>query len=118
MDSDGRIMTRKELVFYLEISNADTGEMLGHIVDLTTRGCKVVNKDGFAKGESYSLKFSLPDGRYGVPDITFNAISRWTKPDINPDYLVTGFEIIRLGANERKIVRKLMDHFGFKGEVV
>lgn len=118
MDSDGRIMRRKELVFYLEVFDADSGEKLGRLVDLTTRGCKLVNNDGFAKDVSFALKLLLPDGRYGVPDLTFNGISRWTKPDVNKDYLVTGFEIIRLGGKERTIVRKLMEQFGFNGEGV
>lgn len=117
MDTDGRIMRRKELVFYLEVTNAETGETIGRLVDLTTRGCKLVEQDGFESGLSFGLTVSLPDGRYGVESLSFNAIARWTKPDINPDYLVTGFEIIRLGARERKIVRKVMDHFGFRGEV-
>ena len=102
MDSDGRIMRRKELVFYLEVSNTETGENIGRLVDLTTRGCKVVEKDGFESGLHIPLTITLPDIRYGVEVLQFNAIARWSKPDINPDYLVTGFEIIRLGARERK----------------
>ncbi len=117
MDRDGRIMQRKELVFYLELFATETGEKLGRLVDLTTRGCKVVNVDGFDSGAVMALTVMLPDKRYGVEKLSFNAISRWSEPDVNPDYLVTGFEIIRLGARERKIVRKLMAQFGFKGEV-
>ena len=117
MESDGRIMQRKELVFYLELSDTETEEVVGHLVDLTTRGCKVVNVDGFEKGVSMGLTVALPDDRYGVEVLCFNAIARWSKPGVNPDYLVSGFEIIRLGAWERKIVRKLVDQFGFNGEV-
>lgn len=117
MDRDGRIMQRKELVFYLELFDTETEEDIGRLVDLTTRGCKVVNVEGFDSGTNMALTVKLPDDRYGVTQLSFNAIARWSEPDINPDYLVTGFEIIRLGARERKIVRKLMDQFGFKGEV-
>ena len=116
MESDGRIMQRKDLVFYLEIFDTETSECIGHVVDITTRGCKVVNVDGFESGAVMELRMTLPDDRYGVKKLDFNAIARWSKPDINPDYLVTGFEIIRLGAKERKIVRKLVEQFGFKGE--
>ena len=118
MASDGRIMKRNELVFYLEVSNTETGESVGRLVDLTTRGCKIVEKQEYDAGLEMALKVTLPDDRYGVDELYFNAIVRWSKPDINPDYLVTGFEIIRLGARERKVVRKLVEQFGFNGDVM
>ena len=115
MDSNERIMKRKELVFYLDVVNTETGESIGRLVDLTTRGCKVVNREGFELRVTMPLSILLPDDRYGMRSLCFNAISRWTRPDVNPEYLVTGFEMIRLGSGERKVVRKLMDQFGFHG---
>ncbi len=117
MNSDDRIMARKELVFYLEVFNTETEDNVGRLVDMTTRGCKVVARDGIESGVEMPLSIVLPDERYGEEQLHFNAIARWSTADVNPDYIVTGFEIIRLGARERKIVRKLMDTFGFIGEI-
>jgi hypothetical protein len=116
MDNDGRIIKRKELVFYLDVVNTETGNSIGRLVDLTTRGCKVVSREGFDLRITMALSIVLPDDRYGMDALCFNAITRWSRPDVNPEYLVTGFEMIRLGAQERKIVRKLMDQLGFYGE--
>lgn len=43
MTEDGRTLKRRHLIFYLEVFNEDNDELLGHVVDITTKGIKLTH---------------------------------------------------------------------------
>lgn len=113
MDSEIRRMKRRHLFYYLEVFDATTGEQLGNLVDITTRGCKLVSRKPIPIDQSMTLKIVLPDDYYSEKELVFEARSVWSANDVNPDFYDSGFEVPHLGLEERKMIRRLIERVGF-----
>ncbi len=113
MGVESRIMKRRQLFYYLKLYDVDTGEQVGNVVDITTRGCKVISKGPLPEGKVMTLRFDLPEGLYSLKTLVMKGKTLWSRPDINPDFYVTGFEVPRLGVEERKVVRELIEQTAF-----
>ena len=112
-NNEPRIIKRRHLVYYLEVYNADTNDLLGNLVDITTRGCKVVSRNPIPRGQTMMLRLSLPEGFFYEDELVFEARSVWSANDINPDFFDTGFEVPYLGLEPRKAIRRLIERLGF-----
>ena len=108
-----RELKRRHLFFYLEVYDVVTGELLGNLVDITTRGIKLVSKTEIPIDKTFVMRMILPEGYFAEKEIHFEGKSVWSGNDINPDFFDTGFEVANLDKAERKIIRKLIDEVGF-----
>lgn len=108
-----RVLERRHLIYYLEVYDLETGRQLGHLVDITTRGIKLVSKEKIPLKQTFILKLMLPSGYFKESEIHFEAKSLWSSNDVNPDFYDTGFEVTSLSTEERKIMRKLVEQIGF-----
>lgn len=112
-ESETRIIKRRHLVYYLEVYNAETNELLGNLVDITTRGCKIVSRKAIPRDTIMMLKLLLPEGFFHEKELVFEARSVWSANDVNPDFFDTGFEVPYLGLEPRKVIRRLIERVGF-----
>ena len=112
MGDESRRMKRRHLVFYLEVYN-ESGGVLGHLVDLTTKGIKLVSKEPIKENKDFRLKMELPEEYFADKALHFNGHSLWSGPDVNPHFHATGFEISGLDEDARVIIRKLINELGF-----
>ena len=49
--SDVRAYKRRHLIYYLEVYDDETGDLLGHLVDITLQGLKLTSKKEIMTGE-------------------------------------------------------------------
>jgi len=56
----------------------------------------------------------LPKGLSDRREIFFDATSRWSRLDGNPDFVLSGFSIDRLPAADRKDMLVLLDNYGYR----
>lgn len=112
-DDEPRIIKRRHLVYYLEVYNAETDDLLGNLVDITTRGCKIVSRNPISRNKTLMLKLVLPEGFFHENELVFEARSVWSANDINPDFFDTGFEVPHLSLESRKVIRRLIERVGF-----
>ncbi|MBU0680490.1 MAG: PilZ domain-containing protein [Proteobacteria bacterium] len=108
MDSETRVMKRRHLFYYLEVFDAISGQQVGNLVDISTRGCKLVSRNKIPKDQEMTLRIMLPEEYHGEKELIFAARSVWSANDINPDFYDTGFEVPLLGLEERKVIRVLL----------
>ncbi len=108
-----RVLERRHLIYYLEVYDLETARQLGHLVDITTRGIKLVSKEKIPLKQTFILKLMLPTGYFKEREIHFEAQSLWSSNDVNPDFFDTGFEVTSLSTEERKIMRRLVEQIGF-----
>ncbi len=59
--NDLRRLKRRHLVYYLEVFDSKSNEFLGHLVDLTIEGIKLVSKNYIEPNKEYLLKMVLPE---------------------------------------------------------
>lgn len=108
-----RILKRRHLVYYLEVHDADNGELLGHLVDITTRGMMLVSKEPVELDKSFQMQMMLPEGYFKEKMVRFDAVSCWSNNDVNPDFWDTGFKVQPLEMRARQIIMKLVNLIGF-----
>ena len=113
-DINQRKTPRRHLIYYLRVYNAKTGELLGSLVDISTKGIMLVSDDTIPAGQHYHLKMVLPDSVDGSKNVEFEALSKWCKNDVNPDFFDTGFELIDPSSNFLEVVDKLVEDCLFK----
>ncbi|MEW6221389.1 MAG: PilZ domain-containing protein [Thermodesulfobacteriota bacterium] len=113
MHEEKRSLKRRHLIFYLEVFDDRTGQYLGHLVDITTKGIMLVSKDPIETGETRLLRMILPEEFAGRTHLVFEAKSVWSGKDINPDFYDTGFEVANLSLAAKRYIQGLIEQMGF-----
>lgn len=113
MAEEGRALKRRHLIYYLEVHDAEKDELLGHLVDLTTQGIKLVSKKPIAVNRAFTLSMSLPEEMFKEKNLVFTATSLWSAPDINPDFYDTGFSVPGLSDEAKQLITDLVEQVGF-----
>ena len=78
-----RRLKRWQLVNYLRVFDAVSGELLGHLMDLTEEGIMLLCNQTLPCGQKFQLRMErLSDGEFS--NIRLTAKSLWSKPDKDP----------------------------------
>ncbi|MEJ2032688.1 MAG: PilZ domain-containing protein [Deltaproteobacteria bacterium] len=110
---EARVLKRRHLIYYLEVHNQESGELLGHLVDITTQGIKLVSKKPLVPDKVYHLQMTLPEGYFRDKEIRFTARVLWTSNDVNPDFYDAGFEVSQMDERTKDIIAQLIAQLGF-----
>jgi hypothetical protein len=108
-----RQVERKYLVFYLRVFDCLSAKVLGHVVNISSKGLMLLSDNAIPVNQEYQLKMQLPSEVSDLGEIIFNAVSCWCKQDRNPDFYVAGFKIHDLNESGKNDVLHLIDDFGF-----
>lgn len=112
--TDGfRAQKRKNIVYYLEIHDEETGKPLGRLVDMTTKGLKMVSEEPIEVNRLFRLRVDLPEGYFMQSTLALEAQSMWCTKDINKDYYVTGFSALSPDLSDQGIIDNLISHLSF-----
>jgi hypothetical protein len=109
-----RGLKRRHLIYYLRVFNRETGELIGHLVDVTRGGIMMINEKPVPIGEEYELRMALPEEIWGKNFLDFKGKSLWSTKDVNPDFYNTGFQISGLDGHEIDIIERLISEYGFR----
>lgn len=113
MTHELRTLKRRHLIYYLEVHDDETGELLGNLVDITTEGLKLVSKAPLQAKKLFKMRMNLPEGYFGEKELRFEAMSMWSSNDINPDFYDTGFNAPDLDSKVKNIILTLIALMGF-----
>lgn len=113
MTEDVRALKRRHLVFYLEVYDTKNDNLLGHLVDITTQGIKLVSKTPIEKGKNFTLRMTLPEDYFEDKVLTFEAESQWSTNDVNTDFFATGFSAPNLDSKAKETITELVSQLGF-----
>lgn len=115
--ADKRDLKRHYLIYYLRVFNRETGEVLGHLVDITTKGVMILRDSPIDVGGNYSmrLRWRSNDGKLRIAD--FEGICRWSRPDVNPDFYGAGFAITSASPEHIEAIRTLIHELSMSSGV-
>ncbi|MGB3622686.1 PilZ domain-containing protein [Ketobacter sp. MCCC 1A13808] len=94
VDDNQRSVPRRHLIYYLRVFNAESGGLIGNLVDISTKGIMVVSDRKLESGLLFRLRMVLPDTVEGSKEVEFDAETRWCRSDANSDFYDTGLELI------------------------
>jgi hypothetical protein len=109
-----RKLKRRHLIYYLRIFDRATGRLLGHLVDLTPDGMMMMSERPVRVGRTVGLRMVIPGTAASDQTIEFDATSKWTSQDVNPDFYDTGFELSGITRKQLARIETLIDDFGFR----
>jgi len=107
-----RKLKRKSLTYYMLVLDANSREMVGHLVDLTPKGLMMDSQKPLTLEKEYHLRLdTMPD----VADknyIKFTARTKWCLPDVVEPYLFDiGFSITDITPHDAEIIRQIADKY-------
>lgn len=109
-----RKLKRRHLVYYSRVFDRHTGELLGHLVDINAIGAMLISDKPLKVGEVHHLRMDVPEDIIGTPYLSFDARSLWCRPDINPDFFDTGFELLDMEEKTVAVIEKMIAEYGFR----
>jgi len=111
--SQRRVGERKNLIYYLKVSDTQSNTPIGHAVDISNHGFMLTAATPIEPKELFQLKVLLPAEMNGSWHLEFAATSRWCRPDENPDYYNVGFQFTDITPESAKIIGKLIENYCF-----
>ncbi len=111
---DRRKFKRRYLMFYSRVFDRKTGKLLGYLADMTIEGIMIISEEPIQIAETYRLRIDLPEDMYGKAYLNLEAHSVWTKPDVNPNFFMTGFQLLNTTSDDKDIIQQIILDYGFR----
>lgn len=104
---------RREFSFYMRVMNENTGELVGHLADISMGGFKLESQKHIIKNTEFPLRIELSNDISNKPFIVFIANSKWCQPHlIDTSLYNVGFQIINMSPDDLESYRKIYDTYG------
>ena len=106
---NNRKFRRVNLAKHPEIYDAQSGKLLGKMVDISTDGFKMVTNDEMEQGKEYFFNIIVPAERYSEKKyVDVKARIRWCDKDDNPELLTSGCYLVEIDALGRLDLAAIM----------
>jgi hypothetical protein len=112
--AEKRKLKRRHLIYYLRVFDRESNKLIGHLIDISPQGIMIMSEEPLEVNKFFKLRMDLPVDIFEKTEIEFDAESRWTKKDINPEFYDTGFAIMNLSYTDGRLIEKLIDDYGFR----
>jgi len=109
-----RRQARHEMAIYLEVRDAGSGESVGHVVDLTTGGMRLVASQPFEAATTYQLLIATDIGAAVTATIPVTATCTWAGRDVNPDLHAAGFAFEPLPPRQEAALARVIRQHRFE----
>jgi len=114
MATEKRKQPRRHLIFYLKVIEPASGELIGHLVDITSVGMMIICKQPLETGQEIPVKLLLPVAFETATHLDLVGETVWCHKDVNPDYYAVGFRFKPSSPETVYIIQDLVDAFGFQ----
>ena len=117
---DGRKYTRRRASDYLLVTDSDSGQVLGRIINMSPKGIMVMSTESLTVGQPLKLNIKLPSRAFGSEHLRLTAECRWSTFERQSDLWENGLEIGEISPDDRRVLQqvvlRLMTHNGEWGE--
>ena len=114
MDEDRRKLKRRYLAFFTRVFDRSTGQLLGHLADLTPEGMMIISEKPLKTEMNYHLEMDLSGSFFEKERLNFQAASIWCKPDIDPSFYNTGFRLGKMSGEDIAIIERIIQEYGIR----
>lgn len=106
-----RISERKNLVYYLKITDTSANKSIGYAVDISKQGFMMTTGTPVESDALFQLKMLLPEEIQGDRYFKFSAMSRWCRQDQEPEKYNVGFQFADLSPEKVEIVNHIVEKY-------
>ena len=106
-----RRLKRRYLAFFTRVYDRNSGQMLGHLDNVSTEGAMIIGQFPIQSGQTFRLRMDLSEYIFGKAHLDFDAISAWCQPDLDPTFYNTGLKFIDIAPDDMEIIEKIMTEY-------
>ena len=111
--TERRKKDRKDFSYYMRLTDVDTGELIGHLVDISTGGFKLDSQKPLPLEKEYRFHLDLTSEVASKPFMVFKARSKWCQTDpFDPFVYNVGFELVEITQSDLDIFKRIVDKYG------
>lgn len=103
---------RVHLFYQLGVFNRESEDYVGHLVDITIDGIRILNKTPFDTGTVYPFRLDLANMGSLEQQLDFDAECIWQEREFASGVCNSGFKIIKIAKKDREIIEFLIEQFG------
>jgi hypothetical protein len=104
---------RRDFSYYMRVMNENTGELVGHLADISIGGFKLESQKPISKNTEYPLRIELSSDISDKSFIVFIANSMWCQTHIIDTTLFNvGFQIVDMSSDDLESFKKIYDMYG------
>ena len=107
---DKRKHRRANLVYYLKVHDLDTEQCIGHLVDISLGGFKMISEFQIIPGNCHHFNIYLPEDHLHK-SFSVKTKACWSKTDVNPDYIASGHRFTELSPKDTKFIKMLINRY-------
>jgi hypothetical protein len=107
--SEKRKSDRQRTNSYFAICNADDGQPLGSLGNITTDGMMVIGRQPFIAGQAIKLRIEWPDAIDGHRQLTLDSECRWCQHSLEHELYFIGFKFQEVSSEIMEIILALID---------
>jgi hypothetical protein len=111
--AERRNKDRKDFSYYMRLTDVDTGELVGHLVDISTGGFKLDSQKTLPLEKVYRFHLDLTSEVATKPFMVFKARSKWCQTDpFDPFVFNVGFELVEITPGDLDIFKRIVEKYG------
>lgn len=103
---------RLSFIYYMPVIDDDTGEMIGHLTEISAHGIRLDSPRVLPADQKINLRLELTGDIADRPFMVLTARPKWCREDkITPNVYNVGLEIVSIGPQEAEIFQRLAEKF-------
>lgn len=103
---------RTHLSLYLRVHEAESGVMVGHLIDATPEGVRILTEKPLRTGDDYTFRLDLSAVMNFEQQVVFVARCLWQEQEFSSGAWNAGFAILKITNKGREIIELLVRQFG------
>ncbi len=94
---------------FVEVKDTETGEVVGHLLDLSRDGLKLIGKTEMKKGSFRSFAVGLPGPEGRCDTVLIDVRCIWVQHDLAASTYTAGFMFGPMLESSRRVIDALLD---------
>lgn len=113
MDSERRKRQRRRFTYYMQVLDANTLQLIGHLSDISLIGIRVDSEKPLPVNTNYKLRVDLTSDLGNKTYMVLNGRSKWCEMDkFEPNSYNIGFEVITQSREDSVIFQRMFENYG------
>jgi hypothetical protein len=93
---------------FIEVGNRETGKVVGHLMDFSLNGVRIMSDKEFSESVLYFLRADFPTSKTESTIVTFDASCVWCKQREDDDLYEAGFLFQKISEEDLAVLRLLL----------
>ena len=93
---------------FVEVGNRETGKIIGHLLDFSLAGVRIMSDNEFTESVLYFLRADFPTSKSESAIVTFDATCVWCRQREEDDLYEAGFVFQHIAEEDLAVLRLLL----------